>query len=284
MENITISRDTIANSLLGIGLKKNDLDRKASTISTVCLGSSHEVYGFDPRLIKNSINPCSVSQDLSLSLFFYRYCVEKCINLKEIVLFFSIFSPGFELVLSSDAWRCACVKAFYEHYQLPDSLLTFFQGVSLIAKTTEAMISGINSGAISIPELYAGMGYYAWPNPHCVFHDAPARVNSHLDLASLRNGLPALEQIVSLSQARKINLLIVTPPYRSDYMALLPPWMSMFSSLAQTVENMPGVYVKNAMLPSVFKDEFFGDTDHLIAGGPGSTLLTRMIANLLFRP
>jgi hypothetical protein len=35
------------------------------------------------------------------------------------------------------------------------------------------------------------------------------------------------------------------------------------------------------MLPLLFKDEFFGDTDHLIADGPGSTLLTRMIAALL---
>jgi hypothetical protein len=41
------------------------------------------------------------------------------------------------------------------------------------------------------------------------------------------------------------------------------------------------VIIKNAMLPLLFKDEFFGDTDHLIADGPGSTLLTRMIAVLL---
>ena len=92
-------------------LKFKSLENKLSGIKNLILGSSHGVYGFLPN--NNEFNLCFPSQDLYYALKLYEKYRFKCHNLRTIYLFYSVFSPGFELAESNEKWRCTWYQMFF---------------------------------------------------------------------------------------------------------------------------------------------------------------------------
>ncbi|GHU03892.1 hypothetical protein FACS1894205_1200 [Alphaproteobacteria bacterium] len=92
-------------------------------------------------------------------------------------------------------------------------------------------------------------------------------------------------KIVRLSIENNINLFILFAPYRSDLIALLPSdiviFYKLFKIMSYFKENYNSIFFHSFIRDSRFKDEFFGDSFHLTPGGPGSTMMTEMIASLL---
>ena len=88
-----------------VGLKKKTgLENQLSNIHTLVLGSSHGQYSFVPE--KGEYNLCLPSQDLYYSYSLYKKYACQLKNLKKIVLFYSVFSRGMELVKTNEDFRC----------------------------------------------------------------------------------------------------------------------------------------------------------------------------------
>jgi len=66
----------------------------AGSLKTIVMGSSHGDYGFNPHYCELSFNLCCRSQDLKHSFHLYKHVNAIAPNLKNLVLFYSIFSPG----------------------------------------------------------------------------------------------------------------------------------------------------------------------------------------------
>lgn len=80
-------------------------------VKTLILGSSHGDYAWIPD--KDEFNFCLASQDLYYSYQLYHKYVKFLPNLKKIILFFSVFSPGFELDKCPEKERCMVYDALF---------------------------------------------------------------------------------------------------------------------------------------------------------------------------
>ena len=88
-----------------VGLKKKiGIEQNLSAIDTLVLGSSHGQYSYVPQ--ENEYNLCLPSQDLYYSYSLYKKYSRRLKNLQTVVLFYSVFSQGFELIKSRENFRC----------------------------------------------------------------------------------------------------------------------------------------------------------------------------------
>ena len=77
--------------------------------------------------------------------------------------------------------------------------------------------------------------------------------------------------MAALAKAKGHDFYVVVPPFRSDYMALMPPFEETFKELLA----LDGVKILNFFGDENFSDGDFGDTDHL--NKSGAMKLTRLI-------
>ncbi|MDA3966818.1 hypothetical protein [Helicobacter sp. WB40] len=83
---------------------------RSLNIQDLALGSSHGNYGYIPN--NNGFNLANTSQDLYTSYSLYLY-VQNLPLLKNIFLFYSIFSPGYNLILSGESHFATIYKLLY---------------------------------------------------------------------------------------------------------------------------------------------------------------------------
>jgi hypothetical protein len=81
-------------SLSVAGAKRTMLERDKGYWETIVLGSSHGDFGFNPLFFPHSFNLCSRSQDLKHSFLLYKHITNNYPKIKNLVLYYSIFSPG----------------------------------------------------------------------------------------------------------------------------------------------------------------------------------------------
>ena len=73
--------------------KDEYIDKNCDSIKTLILGSSHSFYGINPEYLgNNSFNLANVSQDLKFDLYLFKRYIEKCKNLKTLIVPISYFS------------------------------------------------------------------------------------------------------------------------------------------------------------------------------------------------
>jgi hypothetical protein len=86
---------SIAQSFLN---KKRTFDKKVRVIETVSLGSSHCEFGFNHQYMSSlSFNYGLTSLDLYSCFMLYKFFCKKAARLKNVALFYSVFSNGYEL-------------------------------------------------------------------------------------------------------------------------------------------------------------------------------------------
>ena len=94
-------------------IKKESFNNIKSNIKTLVLGSSHGGYDFNPLFLKNSFNMSLPSQDLYYSYHLYKKNNTK--KIKNIILFYSVFSPGFSLIKTSEKQRALLYKLIFKN-------------------------------------------------------------------------------------------------------------------------------------------------------------------------
>lgn len=261
-----------------LGAKRTMWRREAGLIDTVVLGSSHGDFSFNPKYFRNSFNMCCRSQDLKYSFLLHDRLSRYCPKIKNIILYYSIFSPGGFSELSPVEGEI--FPALNELFRLGVDYSQ--EKLSFLAKK----ISGkLNEYSIDIDGF---RGFF--PSEGKVFipesDGAEKRVEDHLRFNRITGAHIWLVRMILLAKKLKQNIYIVIPPVRSDYKSATRKLIGgnmdvLFSDLHDVVSNYNLDYeckILNFMDSDKFKDEHFGDFDHMLPEGEGVEIL----ANLIF--
>lgn len=253
--------------------KRTCLQRHINDLSTLIVGSSHGDCAFNPAFSADSFNLCSSAQDLRHSVALYEKCSELNPRIKNIVLFYSVFSPGHILERTADKERCAALK---ELFQLD---LTY---------TDPVVCQSYNNikGRLGSYRIENDVRGFQRSNAAIVSHQDEAtvlaRAAGHLKQNQRRTEALHIVRLLLAAQARQQRVFIVVPPGRSDYCAAMGMESDeLFDDLRQIESMLFGfkVNVINLYGSFLFTDDHFADTDHLLPEGDGTALLTKTIHN-----
>lgn len=247
------------------------LERDKNNIETLALGSSHGYYGFLPD--GKSFNLCGTSQDLYLSYELYRRYSDLP-KLKTVVLFYSVFSPGFETERSIEMDYCCYYKFFWGvplRYHANDG---FGRKMKMIDRY-------VANRAMEISSDYHGENEYKFFMPDTI--PAQERAAAHLKHNRRQNGqTDYVRKMAKLANEKGHRLVVVVPPARSDYREHLPADQELFGELYALLDECPAVQLMSFLRDCDFEDSDFGDTDHL--NRHGAEKLTGMIKDRLNKP
>lgn len=256
---------TVMNEFM---MKHEALEQKWVVVRNLALGSSHGYHGFLPD--GNSFNLCGNSQDLYLSYELYRRCADLA-KLKTVILFYSVFSPGFDAERTSEMDYCLYYRYFWRiplRYHGPDDF----------AHKRYLLDKYLRQHPLTEVGDYRGENDYGWFFPSQM--SVAERVASHLKNNRRQNGQTGyVGKMAELARIKGHRLVVVVPPFRSDYSALLPPFEETFAELLALVKQNPEIKLMSFVDDKDFVDADFGDMDHL--NRQGATKLTAKILSAI---
>ncbi|MBR1778686.1 MAG: hypothetical protein IJ752_08925 [Alphaproteobacteria bacterium] len=221
-----------------------------NVLETLVVGSSHGVYGYWAEEKFHEINACGISQDLYYSYEIYKKYADAP-RLKNIVIFYSVFSPGFVLEISYPA----LCDAYYYFYEIPYR----FRGKTENNDTKEAF-SLFVSRIKRYPDFHY-IGNTPSPNIKNLTIEPQKRAKDHLKGNKRNENQTAyIMQAAKLAKEKGHHLYIVIPPGRSDYTSHLPSFEELFAELLKLEDQ---VKILNFFRDERFSDSDFSDTDHL---------------------
>jgi hypothetical protein len=244
-------------------------------IETIAVGSSHGDCGFDPSFFEGSFNLCSSSQDLKRSFALYRHACETAGNLKRVVVFYPVFSPGFFLEkVRSEKEKCPGLNEIFSlgfSYDDPE--------IESLGKSIRGKLDGLTydpePGSCSGFSPRQGKGQF--PESY----GAERRAVDHMKLNVSNEANVYLMEILLLAKQNGHDVHIVVPPVREDYKAGLA---KSFNYLFRDIIDVVGVFSQISPFPKTevvsyfddadFRREHFMDFDHLAPTGDGTMLLS----------
>ena len=237
-------------------------------METLVIGSSHGHHGYRAQENLYEINACETSQDLYYSYELYKKYSDAA-RLKNIVLFYSVFSPGHILELT-ERNRCDSYKFIYG---IPYRFLGICE-----KKGLKEAFSVLIERMKNHPDFhYVGNLPDNISDMPPLFTDAERRAKDHLKSNKRNeNQTVYVEKAIKLSCERGHRLYIVIPPARSDYRNCLPPFEELFAELLK-LKNQ--VKILSFFEDEHFSDSDFWDTDHL--NKQGSMKLTAFIRDMM---
>lgn len=238
--------------LVYVDQKHKGLINNIEKIEHLVLGSSHADYGFYPDYIENSFNLGLTSCDLYTSYNIFSINKDRLVNLKNVILFFSVFDNGYSLIQTSEKYRVVAYNKFFNvPYQKNDIIESHYEN-SVLKQINKITYIGID-GNFKGYEKKTSFGLNI---------KTEDRVKSHLKQNKREpDQLEWLHKIIFETQAKNINLYIVLPPFRVDYRILLPLKQELFSKLFMIKTS--NVHIIDLYNSSNFNNNDFGDTDHL---------------------
>lgn len=238
-------------------------------IETLILGSSHGLYGY--RAEGSEFNLCDVSQDLYYSYHLYALSCDLP-QLKTVVLFYSVFSPGHVLEKTAENVKCLFYKELYHipYRFLPDN------SFPVEKKQFDKFMRLFRSD--SVPEERNGncKEYTFFPADVTAEQRAAGHMKNNKRPDS-QNGF--VIETARLAARKGHRFVIVIPPFRSDYRNCLPSFEDMFSELSKIVRQEKNIELISFLDGKDFTEADFGDTDHLTLNG--AVKLTRKIRQQL---
>jgi hypothetical protein len=260
-------------SVTFLGAKRTMLRKESHGLTTLVVGSSHGDFGFDPQYYQGSFNLCCRSQDLRHSYSLYEKVSALAPNLKNVVVFYSIFSPGFLLEKSaSENDICPVINGLFSLDLKYDN-----SRLDALSELARSQLSDLSIELEGRSGFFPKSGKGFFPEGY----GAERRANDHLKLNG-NSELHYLIKIMQLAKRLKHNLCIVVPPVRSDYKKYIGMDFSRaFRGLMEVCEQFQSDWdfsLLNCYDDAGFLDEYFGDFDHLLPDGEGASLLTRGIS------
>lgn len=244
------------------------LQLRENTMETLALGSSHGLYGYRADDSRNEVNACIASQDLYGSYELYKKYAHAP-RLKNVVLFYSVFSPGFITELTSEKGSSDLHRFFFGipyRFSFDDEKRELFRNLALLVAEEREALKDYS---------YIGNCEYTFFIPPET--DAESRVSAHVKHNRRNNNQNEyVKELIQAAGEKNHNLLIVIPPVRSDYAKLLPPFEELFPDLLRLKDD---VRIVSFLNDGDFSDDDFGDTDHL--NKTGAEKLTEKIRNHL---
>jgi hypothetical protein len=273
----------VQDSILQLGAKRVMFEQMRDTLETVVLGSSHGDYAFDPAHLPNSFNLCYRSLDLKHCYALYQRSIQQCPNLKNIVLFYSVFSPGNMLE------RSPVERDIGPLFSALFELDVEYEADHLIHLTrvlTEQLQNGMAATLVEEAAKVGGhagfLPAYRGATPSSEFQN---RLLSHIKLNYEAGADYYLLKILALADRLGHRVTIVIPPVTSFYRSTLNTRSSvLYRELIEVMELFPWtspIKLLNAYDDERYEDSFFIDTDHLNALGEGTRMLSQAIADMV---
>lgn len=193
--------------------KRASFTRAAESVRTIAFGSSHGLYGFHAEA--GEFNFREVSQDLYYSFRLYQKYAASARRLERIILFFSVFSAGFELEKTGEKERCIFYKTIYG---LPYKNRKFLPRDERRAKERQAR--NFLTGALPAGDPSGNCRYDFFFAPET---DVRARAEAHLENSRRENDqMSYFKKLCTRARKKRHALFIVIPPARADYKSFLP--------------------------------------------------------------
>ena len=255
-------------------IKKKALECHLDKINILVLGSSHAKLGFDTRLVSNSFNLGTDNQDLYTSFTLLKNYLPKMLNLKTVVLFYSLFSPGFELN-KTRSYRDICL-----HHYIFDIAYTS-KCIPRFRRAYKHRLKKFNDSCIDYKNFF---GFLPFDKIEDQSDDVVKnRVAHHLR----ENGRKPsqhmyLDNMLKLCNDNHIKLKIVIAPVREDFIEVLSREGHSIVDLFKDINDWSSK--NNVVIKNYFDLDFpisdFKDCDHLNASG--ALNLTSMLKKELF--
>ena len=262
---------TLNPLLINLGSKKSGALRWRDDIETIVLGSSHGDFGFNPDLYKSAYNLCYPSQDLYYTRMLYIWSAENLPRLRNIIVFYSAFSAAFDLTLSSE-------KLFALGFKLVFGI-PYCRDIEVLLDAERQYTPTIDLD--NQPSDHRG--FLHPPSPVFMTMSAEKRAETHARFSAF--GYPDCPQHVHLSAlidaagSNNHNIIIVLPPARSDYIRAMPPSSEIFGPVSKLATQRK-VQLVDCYDDSRFRQEHFGDTDHLHPWLDGPRNLSEILQHL----
>ena len=241
--------------------KVEGMKHVGTEVQEFCLGSSHAHYGYYAE--DNCYNLGDPSCDAYYSFEILKYWVSKLTKLRRIVYFYDIFTPGNVIDRGSEGFRRICWLHFYG---MRPQLVECRQNTTILESYTdceEVFYRSVDMHMATVPIGYRGNAIKRKPMPNV---DLAKRVAMHLKL-NKGDCDRYVSEMIDYCRDRKLELIIVVPPLRSDYVRELP--------LGFRLEPPQGARIINYMDSGLFVDDDFIDCDHLTEDG--AKKLTRLL-------
>ena len=235
---------------------------QCDNLRNLILGSSHGRDGFVPG--QYDFNLSNSSLDLYRISNLYKYVIKhNNKNLKNVIVFWSIFHAGLQLEKTKEWRNCIAYKGLYNiDYAFPLPANDDFWLKKLAEQSTN----------FTCPTNFRGKSNYN------IIHNDTSEilVGKHLKNTMRNNNqIKYLDDIAKLARKNKHQLYIVLPPYRADYLQYLPNDSIVFHELFDFLQNNPDVKLLNFQYDDDFTDADFDSPYH--CNEYGGKKLTRKI-------
>ena len=240
------------------------LQLRENTIETLAIGSSHGWYGYAADDARREVNACITSQDLYYSYELYKKYAHAP-RLKNVILFYSVFSPGFITEVTSEKSLSDLYRFFFDvpyRFTFDREKTELFRNLALFLD--------VQRDGLKDFKYVGNCPYDFFMPPELGTED---RVSSHLKNNRRNNNQTEyVKKCAGLAREKNHKLLVVIPPVRSDYAKLLPSLEELFPELLSLKDE---IQIVSFMNDADFSDDDFGDTDHL--NKEGAEKLTQKI-------
>lgn len=248
-------------------LKKEYLDKNASEIITLILGSSHTFYGINPDYFsKKTFNAAYVSQSLDLDYEILKTYESKFKKLKTVIIPISYFSLFETLETDIEKWR---MKNYVLYYDLPikTDLNNQFEILnsdikSNLKKTIKHYV--LHKSFITSSNLGWGTNFNSKDKKE-IKGEFTAKKHTVKNFDLLKNNLKSLQNIINLCRKKNISIIFITTPTHSSYYKYLNQIQlekkhKVINNLVNTNSNCTHI---NLMYSNSYNDDDFFDADHL---------------------
>lgn len=252
--------------------KKKGVEARCREIEILALGSSHCANGFDATLIPNAFNLGNPDQDLYTTCYLFHRYLPELTNLKHLIVFYSVFSPGHELAKTTHVKQVAL-----NHYVFGTPY-----DVEYLPKWEKAIRHRYQKFDDSHIDYQTFSGFFPCNTANQMTTEE--RVSKHLrENQRGTNQTKLLLEIARTCQDKGIQMTVVIPPFRSDYNYYLKQsGLDLFQELYQAVtppHDLFNFLIINQYVSNAFDDEDFSDSDHLNA--KGAKKLTHIIYDFI---
>lgn len=254
-----LSRARKQDALITMKCLRNLAD-KMNSIETIVLGSSSARYGFVEN--EKSINFGIDAQDLYYSYKIFEKYIDIIPNLKNIVLYFSIFAPGNNLEKSPQIARTAYYSAYLD-IPYRNRYVVMQKGVLELEKKFYRLESYIKKNLPKVPCDLMTQNHKNI-NPEAL---EQRTIKRWLDLNRKATEIHYLEKILTLAEQNNCNALIVTCPYPKRVKESVPTSDEIFSKMYNICEKHKNVKIYNAFDDMQYTEEDFLDFSHLNRSG-----------------
>lgn len=254
-----ISERAIRTCAREVAMRAENLRNCAKKIEILALGSSHAQCAFAPSLFGDvAFNFGVPSGDLCVSKMMFSKLSSSLPKLKHVFVFFSVFTPGLNLIMTTGGWRAA--------------VYTEVLGLPLLIRGDEKWLDGTLKPLERVKRICSSVredGIESWKNEFDngfakSENTAPVYEEENRFLTQRENRrkpdqLTNLRELLSDARRKNIEILIVIPPMRKDYREKLPSKEELFGALSEFREET---------ILDLYEDESFGsadfrDQDHL---------------------